>query len=104
MKDIKGKRELNSYSKFHNKESSANPISQKKNQKPIPSNKPTNALKFKQDKTKIKVYTIKRKDQTTLVRRTYLVDISTAIPFSVKNSQGPSDFGFLNLLEFAGNQ
>lgn len=89
MKDIKEKGKLTSDSKFHNKKSSANPRSQKKNQKPMPSNNPTNALKFKQDKTKIKVYTIKRKDQTTLVKRTYLVDISTAIPFSVKNSQGP---------------
>ena len=39
--------------------------------------------------TKIKVFTIKRKDETTLIKRTYLVDISLTISCSVKGSQGP---------------
>ena len=38
---------------------------------------------------KIKVFTIKRKDETTLVKRTYLVDVSLTIPVPVKGSRGP---------------
>ena len=38
---------------------------------------------------KIKVYTIKKKDETTLIKRTYLVDISLTIPVPMKNSHGP---------------
>ena len=38
---------------------------------------------------KIKVFTIKRKDETTLIKRTYLVDVSLTIPVPVKSSRGP---------------
>lgn len=38
---------------------------------------------------KIKVFTVKRKDETTLVKRTYLVDVSLTIPVPVKSSCGP---------------
>ena len=38
---------------------------------------------------KIKVFTIKKKDETTLIKRTYLVDISLTIPVPVKGSRGP---------------
>ena len=88
MKDIKGKGKLIPDSEMENKKSPANPRNQKKNPKPS-NTTPTNAPKFKEDKTKIKVYTIKIKDQTTLVKRAYLVDISSVIPLSVKNSPGP---------------
>ena len=41
---------------------------------------------------KIKVFTIKRKNETTLIKRTYLVDSSIVIPCSGKGSQGPKKF------------
>nr|KAJ0211572.1 hypothetical protein LSAT_V11C400222650 [Lactuca sativa] len=80
LKDIKGKEKLVSDPEKENKKSSS---------KPRKIRTPTDTLKFKEDKTKIKVYTIKRKDETTLIKRTFLVDISTVIPFSMKNSPGP---------------
>ena len=49
-----------------------------------PESKP-NAL----NPNKIKVFTIKRKDETTLIKRTYLVDISLTIPVPMKSSHGP---------------
>nr|KAJ0214865.1 hypothetical protein LSAT_V11C300139970 [Lactuca sativa] len=88
LKDIKGKEKLVSDFEKENKKSSSKPRNQTKNPKPSKTT-PTDTLKFKEDKTKIKMYTIKRKDQTTLIKRTFLVDVSTIIPFSVKNSPGP---------------
>ena len=41
---------------------------------------------------KIKVFTIKRKDETTLIKRTFLVDVSLTIPYTIKGSQGPKKF------------
>ena len=38
---------------------------------------------------KIKVFTIKRKDEATLIKGTYLVDVSLTIPVPVKGSRGP---------------
>ena len=70
------------------KKTSANPRKHKnkfvKNQNKYPKpdlNKPKD--------NKIKVFTIKRKVETTLIKRTYIVDLSIAIPCSVKGSRGP---------------
>ena len=38
---------------------------------------------------KIKVFTIKRKYETTLIKRTYLVDLAITFPRFVKGSPGP---------------
>ena len=43
----------------------------------------------KSNPNKIKVFTIKKKDETTLIKRTYLVDISLTIPVPMKTSHGP---------------
>ena len=51
---------------------------------PEPESKPTVT-----NPNKIKVFTIKKKDETTLIKRTYLVDISLTIPVPVKGSRGP---------------
>ena len=45
--------------------------------------------KPKQENNKIKVFTIKRKDETTLIKRTYMVDLLVAIPYFVKDLRGP---------------
>ena len=84
MKDIKGKGKLDPNSDINNKKKSANPRIQKKIPKPS-NNTPSDTPQFKQDKNKIKVYTMKRKDETTLIKRNYLVDLSVAISFFVKD-------------------
>ena len=50
--------------------------------------KPESKLKAS-NPNKIKVFTIKKKDETTLIKRTYLVDISLTIPIPMKGSRGP---------------
>ena len=79
LKDLKGKGKLFSDSKVPTKKSTTNPW--KDNKDFI---KKTNI-----DKMKIKVFTIKKKDETTLIKRTYMVDRSITFLFSVKGSQGP---------------
>ena len=56
----------------------------KQNQK-LENNKPKVEVS---KENKIKVLTIKRKDETTLIKRTYLVNSCIVIPYSVKGSQG----------------
>ena len=87
VKDIKGKGKLVLDSKVQNTKKSANPRTSKKTSIVKPSNNNTHQLKKVENK--IKVYTIKPKEETTLLKRTYMVDLSVAIPYSVKDSPGP---------------
>ena len=87
VKDVKGKGKLVSDSEDQAKKMTTNPRKDKrenvKNQhkeKQTDSNKTNN---------KIKVFTIKRKDETNLIKRMYLVDPSITFHCSVKGSQGP---------------
>ena len=81
IKDIKGKEKLISDSQVQTKKSTTNP---RKDNKDLIKNQ----NKQKQDKTKIKVFTIKKKEEKTLIKRTYMVDRSITFPLSVKGSQG----------------
>ncbi|XP_052625079.1 uncharacterized protein LOC128132565 [Lactuca sativa] len=94
MKDIKGKGKLVSDNAAQVKKKLANLRAPKKNSIEKPTN--NNTPQLKQDKNKIKVYTIKRKDETTLIKRTYLVDLSVAIPYFVISDEQFDDEWYID--------
>ena len=91
-KDIKGKGKLVSHYEAQTKKLTTNA-------KKVKSEVVKNQVKYKQNQSdsketkiknnKIKVFTITKKDDTTLIERTYMVDLTITFPFSIKGSQAP---------------
>ena len=50
---------------------------------------PSDSKETKMKNNKVKVFTITKKDETTLVKRTYMVDHAITFPLSLRGSQGP---------------
>ena len=101
-KDDKGKGKLVSHSEVPIKKITSN---SKKAQKGFIKSQIQNKQKqsFPKEtniKDKIKVFTITKKDKTTLVKCTYMVDHEITFPLSLKAHKDPSNFGFLNVLDF----
>ena len=85
--DVKGKGKLGSNSKSQTQKLTTNPKRVKKEfVKNQAKNEQIKSNSKEMKNNKIKVFTIKKKDQKTLIKRTYMIDLSIAYPVSVKGS------------------